>query len=381
MSPWKLAAVFCAVAITMVGAPAMALTFATERTDPTPRSPSDLLLPGLVNVYSDGGANDTDALSFGRSAAGVPPFPGPGQPVLLPGVQFYFSVDPFALGATVMAVPTAVQVEATPPPGGPPVILLDQSADVYLTSMGQIGNSHYSDGDGLAVAGAGAGPGPNLGLIEPGVAPYNPPNGTPPGDVNALDMRSQANFMGLDTFFYTVVASGPAATDPAGLAPPSGANIFLTTYLPATGYHAQRSLYASAAQLGLQQTDDIDGLVVFEDGIAGFNRANDYVFYSLAPGSPTLGMLDPQFSIPFTAGDLMWTGNPLGLVTISNPAEVFGLLTIRGGALQDDNMNALDIILEDDNGGPIIPEPSSFLLAALGLLSLLYLAWRRKAGN
>ncbi len=376
MTPSKLAAVFCAVAIMLAGANAMAITFATERTDPTPRSPDDLMLPGLVNLYSEGGQNDTDALSFGRSAALVPPFPAPGQPVLITGVQFYFSVDPVSLGATAMGLPTAVQVEATPVGGGP-IPRLDQSADIYLTSMGQIGNSHYSDGDGLAPPGAGAGPGPNLGLIEPGVPPYNPPNGTPPGDVNALDMRSQANFVGLDTFFYTVVAGGPAAADPAGVAPASGANIFLTTYNAATGYHPQRQLYASAAQLGLQPLDDIDGLVVFEDGIAGFNPTTDYVFYSLAPGSPTLGLLDPQFSLPITAGDLLWTGNPLGLVTISNPAEVFGLLTVRSGGLQDDNMNALDIILEGDNG-PIIPEPSSFLLAALGLLSLVYLGWRRR---
>lgn len=373
MTPWKLAAVLCVLATTMAGAPAMALTFATESSDPTPRSPDDLLLPGLVNLYSEGGQNDTDALSFGRSAAGVPPFPGAGQPVLLPGVQLFFSVDPLSLGAIAMGAPTAVRIEASPVGGGP-IPRLDQSADVYLTSMGQIGNSHYSDGDGLFPPGAGPGPGPNLGLSEPGPVPA-------PGDVNALDMRNQANFMGLDTFFYTVVAGGPAAADPAGVAPASGANIFITTYNAATGYHPQRQLYASAAQLGLQSNDDIDGLVVFEDGVPGFNPipGNDYVFYSLAPGSPTLGMIDPQFGRAITAGDLLWTGNPLfGLLSISNPAEVFGLLTLRSGALQDDNMNALDIILEDDNGGPIIPEPSSFLLAALGLLSLGYLGWRRK---
>jgi len=379
MSPSKLAAVLCAVAITMAAAPAMALTFATERSDPTPRSPSDLLLPGLTNVYSDSGANDTDALSFGRSAALVPPLQ-PGSPALPYGVQLYFSVDPLSLGATV-GTPTAVQVEATPPTGGPPAILLDQSADVYLTSMGQIGNSHYSDGDGLSPPGAGAGPGPTLGLIEPGVPPYiPPPPGTPPGDVNALDMRNRATFMGQDTFFYSVVAGDPAAAPlpPSGV-PASGANIFITTFNMGTGYHAQRQLYASEAQLGLQPGDDIDGLVVFEDGDSVFNPANDYVFYSLAPGSTTLGMTDPQFGLGITAGDLLWTGNPLGLVTISNPAEVFGLLTVRGGAQQNDNMNALDIILEDDNGGgPIVPEPSSFLLAALGLLSLGYLGWQRK---
>jgi hypothetical protein len=51
-------------------------------------------------------------------------------------------------------------------------------------------------------------------------------------------------------------------------------------------------VYASAAQLGLQLTDDIDALCVSHPGEgATYDAAQDTVLFSLAPGSPTLATL------------------------------------------------------------------------------------------
>ncbi len=54
---------------------------------------------------------------------------------------------------------------------------------------------------------------------------------------------------------------------------------------------ATPNLFATATDLGLTNVDDIDGLVVIDDGVPGVFDASDIVLFSLTPTSPSLGTI------------------------------------------------------------------------------------------
>jgi len=271
----------------------------------------DLFNPGPMLAINGNGTPgiEVDAVSFGRT-----------------GVirsSFYFSVA----GGSAGTPGTAVNGEAF---GGTGATIGDEAADVFH-STGNNTNTQVWDGNGLVAYPLTPGaPSPSLGLLEP----------NPGGDnVDALDMRNAPPALpGLGpTIFWSVDLA--TAAGPYGGASP--ADIFMRPANP--GYSTPiPPLYATAAVLVLAPGDDINALVIFEDGTPGATPA-DVVLFSLAPGSPTLGTLG------FTPADILSVSPNAGAPVPFVPANALGLTP-------NDDIDGLDVV----------PEP-----AAAGLLGFL----------
>lgn len=92
------------------------------------------------------------------------------------------------------------------------------------------------------------------------------------------------------------------------------------------------STYLDAAEIGLTPNDEIDGLIVFEDGDYQFEAGFDQVLFSLAPGSPSLGIFGPADIFSTSGG---------GLFHLFCPAQWLGLLPT-------DNVTMIDFVPCDD---------------------------------
>jgi hypothetical protein len=115
--------------------------------------------------------------------------------------------------------------------------------------------------------------------------------------------------------------------------------------------------------------DDIDALVVVENGMPGFQPSQvpydwvpgggtptrDLVLFSVRRGSALIGQLDSLLGLPITEGDVLGTplaGAPNARPIIFIAAEVLGLRALRGQVLTaGDELNALD--MRDNNEDPI----------------------------
>ncbi|MCE9552372.1 MAG: matrixin family metalloprotease [Planctomycetes bacterium] len=134
--------------------------------------------------------------------------------------------------------------------------------------------------------------------------------------------------------------------------------------------------------------DDIDALIVSDQTLNQFppiveatpngalNPGIDTALFSLAPGSPTLSIFSPGLGRTYSAADVFLTSFGGSFVVYAS-AESLGLLPT-------DNIDALDIrigVLPPALGSfaeaEAVPEPSTFVLAILGLLPLGFVAWRR----
>ncbi len=277
--------------------------------------PDDILVPGPFPIYG-GGASGFDVNGFSY-----------GHPVGLGVASVSFSVDAGAAGLAG----SAVSFEGAAPG--------EQSAGIYTSPFSGT-NTHLHDGDG-AVFGVPAA-GPPLGLIEstfpgPGLGPFD--------DVDGLDLRTAGAPPGGPIFWTPDFATGgPGAADA----------IFISPAGP--GYPAAGAIWAGPVALGLAAGDDIDALVVFEDGTPGFS-IGDFVWISLAPGSPTLG------GIGAGPGDIIGIGFA-GVPGVIHPGGAYGILP-------GDNLNALDVTL--------IPEPGSAVMLALAGLAFARRRRRRSA--
>lgn len=123
--------------------------------------------------------------------------------------------------------------------------------------------------------------------------------------------------------------------------------------------------YAAAQALGLDAlvdgSDDIDALVVVENGIPGYQpptmlydwtgpNPSDVIFFSVRCGSDVVDLPDSNFGVPITEGDI--------LVTLANQtrpgifigAEALGLETVSRGGLFNDELNGMD--MGDGGDGP-----------------------------
>ncbi|KKK63454.1 hypothetical protein LCGC14_2994100, partial [marine sediment metagenome] len=126
---------------------------------------------------------------------------------------------------------------------------------------------------------------------------------------------------------------------------------------------------AAESMLGFGQFmgNDLDALVVFDNGDGQYLPGTDIIVFSLAPGSGFLGQTDSLLGWTVSPGDILvdgWTAMALGAanptVGILHTAESLGLRTMRSGVQSDDNLNALDI-----------PEPATLLLlGAAGAMML-----------
>jgi len=218
---------------------------------------------------ADGDIDDLDALSFGHD------LPSDAEE----GAQF--SVGPTAQGIGGSAVRAQ---RLCPPaiPGASP----EAEPDVFVSSLDGA-NELLLDGNGPVGTCPPAFP---LGLIESANAR---------DDLDALDAEDPS----------AVDTDGDGVLDRAvyfslDAASPSLASIGAT---PAdvlrTVSGASPSVFASRAALGLTPGDDLDGLCLREDGDGVFG-AGDRLVFSLAPGSPTLALIDAG------PGDLLEPGRP-----------------------------------------------------------------------
>lgn len=115
--------------------------------------------------------------------------------------------------------------------------------------------------------------------------------------------------------------------------------------------------YATGFDLGLQHGDDIDALIVFDDGDGLFNPLADQMVFSLRTGSPTLGL-------GFSAADILTTVNGSGFALYAAASEL--------GLLPSDELDCLELLLTNNidaaiHDHAIYPEPASLLLLLAGL--------------
>ncbi len=243
---------------------------------------------GLSGCDDSFGQDNLDALSFGSAAA-------EGEPTV------DFSVAAGALGNEG----TAVEAQSLCPPAKPG-LSPEPESDVFRSVLDGT-NRLLFDGNGPVGACQPAFP---LGLLE------------------AISMRDELDaFVARGTSFVDRNADGVPenpvyfsldATSPSLAALGYTAGDILRTSDAATPF-----LYASHEQLGLQASDDIDGLCLVEQG-DGVYSASDALLFSLAPGSPTLG------AIGAGAGDMIRPGTP--------PAVAYSATTL--GLRQTDDIDA-----------------------------------------
>ncbi|MEO1088786.1 MAG: hypothetical protein AAFY88_31535, partial [Acidobacteriota bacterium] len=240
-----------------------------------------------------------------------------------------FSVDEFAVGVPSGA--PDVRSEGAAPAGNQ-----EASADIYastaLPAMCQgaaiVGNTGFADGNGLVPFAA-----PGLSLIEP-----NPPTtggAADPGDnLDALTCSSSTG-----RIFFSLDASWPdplegAAGVHSGTALANGVSPGAVLVAGAGGGF---SVYATAFQLGLVPADDIDALVVHENGNGVYdpsdapfdwmNGQTDMVLFSVKRDSPLIGTLDALNAMPIEDGDILTvTSTGPGILVF---AEALGLWTAR----------------------------------------------------
>jgi len=302
-------AVFAACLLS--GLPSMGQTFSLDASSP---SLGAALVPDdILNRFPVGGeatlagiGEEVDAFSYGKPLDDfLSYFP--------PLTDVFYSADRSAVGVSGLPVRVEAQLDSA-------------AGDIFRLrlSFGDATVKLVFDGDGTS--------GPSLGLTEESTA----------DNTDALDMYSVPG-----EIIYFSVSPAALASYPPGT---SAADVFMVTP-SAPGYDASPPAvrYASAEVLGLAGGDDIDALVVFEDGDGVFTPGADVVVFSLAPGSPYIGTSDPGPNYPtaaVTEGDLLVDEGVYGFdkPSIYVDAATLGLSALRDGAAADDNLDAVDMI-------------------------------------
>ena len=228
---------------------------------------------------SDGDQDDLDALSYGLDLA-------PGEPL---GVNF--SVGPGAQGAAG----SAVEAQRNCPPSSPG-LSPEAEGDVF-GSLLDGANSHVLDGNGPIGTCPSAFP---LGLVE-GATVRDDLNALAGRDAGAVDEDDDGV---PDSPVYFSLAAGSPSLAAFGY---SAADILRTVG------GGQPTLFASAATLGLQSGDDVDALCLRESGDQTFG-AGDVLYFSLAPGSPSLSGLGEPGDLLSPGPFMVQQAGPLGLL-------------------------------------------------------------------
>lgn len=314
-------------------------------------------VPGMVEV---------DALSYGTD----PPV-RPGPPFV-----YSFSVDEFAVGVgPLVAFPPTVFSEGA-------LGALEASADVYCSfppgalpvppvppgAFPPPGNGLLFDGDGLAPP-AGSLFGavvPGLGVVEPNPPAVGLPDAA--GNLDALDVDTAGPvfpvYFSLDSAFVDPIEGPPANS---GSAAANFGFVGGDVLMKAAPGPVPVAIWAPAAAMGLDLfgpgTDDLDGLIVAENGCPGYQPApamfawgpcgglcpcglGDMVLFSVRRGSAAIGLPDSNFGAPIEPGDILQPPIPFAVGAapgIFISAESLGLSTLRAGFVMADDVDALDV--------------------------------------
>ena len=313
----------------------------------------NLALHGAAVGHPSGvpGRVEVDAISHGldrrieRPSANLLPQPS----------RFAFSVDRWSYGNVAAPALPSVSTEAG---------CNEASADVFrdlglaMLPSGPaapiVGNTGLHDGNGMLSCSASIYPG--LGLLE---APF----GAIGDNLDALDgdvpdqwlPRVTRTYFSLDSGFVNPILGIPNTASAAAHGW-RGGDVLYTE--PSGGI----GLYAPAGLLGLDlagvDTDDLDALVICENGIAGFQRnaslfdwmfgQTDMLLFSVRRGSAVVGQLDSLFGRPIEPGDILIPPFVAGArPAIFVAAESLGLATMRSGmANVADDVDALDTMHE-----------------------------------
>ena len=334
---------------------------------PKAGAPPVLPIPS-TGFPGSGPAVEVDALSYGRPLSHFSAT-----------APAHFSVD----FAAISAAGTASGIEFSNPSGS------EASSDVFFSSYTST-NSLVFDGNGLAT---GSNPAvPALALAEPVSQP--PPPGTPPipptfDDLDGLDLRSPTPLLASPTgviYFSLDAATAAGGVYGAGV---SAADVFIGIGSSGPVYDGPGAgptppaspggvpqPYAAELLLGFPTPgNDIDAVVVYDNGDGIYTSGLDIVVFSLAPGSSYLGTLDPVSSIPIEPSDILVDGGTAFALTagattapiILHAGETLGLITGRSSAgAQIDNLNALDLV---------VPEPTSLGLVLMALAAVAGRRW------
>lgn len=193
----------------------------------------------------------------------------------------------------------------------------------------------------------------------------------PPGPANLLPL------------YFSASADSPSLQDLPGLMP-SGASVFYHGLVQG-GPLPETRLYASFADLGLLQGDDITGMIVFDAAGDNIFDPQDQVVFSLAPGSPSLSMIGGPGKVASSAD--VFTVDASG-----NPA-IF--VTAAGLGLDPslDNIDALDFLTCTDaidcalrhaiRAEALIPAVSTWGMIVMTILMMVggTLVWARRQNS
>ena len=137
--------------------------------------------------------------------------------------------------------------------------------------------------------------------------------------------------------YFSLTPTSPALEELPVYSVPSGADIFFNSNPTAW---VLTELYAAHDHLQLDEDDDIDALIVFDDNNNGWYDGTDQVLFSLAPGSPSLDTI-PGASDQGAAADVF-------SVTYDQAPILFAAAAEFGLGDGQDNLDALDFVFCDD---------------------------------
>lgn len=148
---------------------------------------------------------------------------------------------------------------------------------------------------------------------------------------SAIGPRYETREFSRDVIYFSLEAGSPSLSTMPGVG--SAASIYRDDDPNGSG---TETVYVDPATIGLQLDDNIDAVLIFENGIPHFQQGGDKILFSLAPSSPSLGLF-------LNSGDVL-TSRGAGVFAVFCTADNLGL----GADPNGDNLNMLDYLPTDD---------------------------------